>query len=224
MGSSQSIFKEFIASCIAKRSEHAKNSFVNLFWKEVGNSSYGKTAQGLLKKRVFDLRSNGMVPLPESPITQPFFASFITSFTRAVLGEILNGFPSDVRVFSVTTDGFLSNASDEQISKACSGPLFDAFAKGRLALDSSAQPLEIKHEIRQPLGWRTRGSATLMRGEDPDKGIVLQKGGIKTPDLMSLAEQNDHIVQLFLNRAPHHKLDYSVGIGLKGNCSPRVMA
>jgi hypothetical protein len=104
-----------------------------------------------------------MVELPESTLTQPFFASFITSFTRAVLGEILNGFPYTVRVFSVTTDGFLSNATNADPERACSGPLFDLFANGRRALVEKSEPLEIKHTIRQPVGWRTRGSATLKK-------------------------------------------------------------
>ncbi len=215
MDRDQPIFKNFITSCIANRSEHEKNSFGNLFWKEVGNSTYGKTAQGLRKKRVFDLRDDKMVELPESSLTQPFYASFITSFTRAVLGEVLNGFPRDVRVFSVTTDGFLSNATDAQIGQACKGPLFSAFSKGRLALDNSAQPLEIKHEIRQPLGWRTRGSATLKAGDDPKNGIVLQKGGIKIVEPMDAAEQNAYIIRKFLDRGPDDKLEYSVGINLK---------
>ncbi len=209
------VFRDFISSSIQKRAEHPKNSFENLFWKEVGNSTYGKTAQGLRKKRVFDLRSDDMVELPESPLTQPFFASFITSFTRAVLGEILNGFPREVRVFSVTTDGFLSTATDSQIATACSGRLFEEFSRARLTLDGSAQPLEIKHRICQPLGWRTRGSATLKAGEDERMGIVLQKGGIKTPELMDLPEQNQHVIELFLNRRPEDKINYTIGIGLK---------
>jgi len=109
----------------------------------------------------------------------------------------------------------LSNATDEQIGQACAGQLFSAFSKGRLALDNSAQPLEIKHEIRQPLGWRTRGSATLKSGDDPKNGIVLQKGGIKIVEPMDAAEQNAYIVQKFLNRGPDDMLEYTVGINLK---------
>jgi hypothetical protein len=49
------IFKGFIQQSIEKRNEHKKGTFDNLFWKEVGNSTYGKTAQGLRKRRVYDL-------------------------------------------------------------------------------------------------------------------------------------------------------------------------
>jgi len=213
--STKPIFKGFIAKAILERGKHPKGSFGNLFWKEVGNSTYGKTAQGLREKRVYDLRADDMVALPESSITQPFFASFITSFTRAVLGEILNGFRASTRVFSVTTDGFLSDASDAELNVACEGELFQTFANARLALDPKSVPIEVKRRIAQPIGWRTRGSATLKAGPDTSSSIVLQKGGIKTDSLFDLEEQNHFVIDLFLNRLPEQRLEYTVGIGLK---------
>ena len=210
---SQPIFNDFIKTCIENRSQHGKGTFDNLFWKEVGNSTYGKTAQGLRQKRVYNLHKDDMEVLPPSKITQPYFASFITSFTRAVLGEILNGFSDRVQVFSVTTDGFLSNARDLEIQQATTGDLFKAFSDARGKLDDNP-PLEIKHMVRQPLGWRTRGSATLKPG-DGDNGIVLQKGGIKTNNLFNLREENSTTVELFLNRHPEQKIDYKTGVGIK---------
>lgn len=208
------IFKDFIVNCITNRSEHEKGSFENLFWKEIGNSTYGKTAQGLKKKRVYDMREDNMVMLPESALTQPFLASFITSYTRAVLGEILNGFSKDVDVFSVTTDGFLSNASDEELEQATSGNIYNSFSQARKGLETDAVPLEVKHEIVQPIGWRTRGSATLEAGEGKNN-ILLQKGGIKVDPNFDVEQENDFIIELFLNRFPGQKLDYTIGIGLK---------
>ena len=174
------LFQPFIRFCIEERTKHKKENrkFEQQFWKEVGNSTYGKTAQGLTQKRVYDLRDDAMVQLPPSRVTQPFFASFITSFTRAVLGEILNRFSTDVEVFSVTTDGFLSNANDNDIEAATRGQLFQLFAEARRELSPMDTALEIKHEVVRPLGWRTRGSATLEPGEGCN-GYVLQKGGLK---------------------------------------------
>ncbi|MER9642399.1 DNA polymerase [Mesorhizobium sp. M0239] len=209
------IFSRFITDCITERSAHKKGTFENLFWKEVGNSTYGKTAQGLRKKRVYDLRDDDMVELPESTLTQPFFASFITSYTRAVLGEILNRFPSNVQVFSVTTDGFLSHASDAEIAAATSGPLFQSFRQARSRLVQDDQPLEVKHTIRQPLGWRTRGSATLKLGDGNKANIVIQKGGIKSQFDLTDQEENARVVELFFNRTPGETQQYTSGIGLK---------
>jgi hypothetical protein len=211
---SGSVFRGFIQTTIQKRAEHAKGTFDNLFWKEVGNSTYGKTAQGLRQKRVYDLRDDDMVKLPESEITQPYFAAFITSYTRAVLGEVLNGFSPDVHVFSVTTDGFLSNANDQEIEKATSGPLFATFIKGRVLLGSTEFPLEVKHIVRQPIGWRTRGSATLKTG-DGENGIVLQKGGLKTNPEFSTEQENAYTIRQFLGRKPDSVVEYKSGIGLK---------
>lgn len=209
-----SIFKTFIQDAIQKRSEHDKGTFHNMFWKEVGNSTYGKTAQGLRKRRVYDLRTDDMVDLPESPITQPFFAAFITSFTRAVLGEIINALPQSSSVFSVTTDGFLTNADLHSIEKALTGPITTTFSQARFDLVGSNDPVEIKHQIRRPIGWRTRGSATLEPGLGKDK-IVLQKGGIKTNQLLDLNQQNSHIIRLFLDRYPGQVIDYTIGLGIK---------
>lgn len=209
------VFRSFIQKCIMERSKHPKGSFENLFWKEVGNSTYGKTAQGLRNKRVYELRSDDMVALPESKLTQPFFAAFITSYVRAVLGEVLNGFPHNVRVFSVTTDGFLSNATDQEIHAATSGPIFQSFSTARNRLDVGSAALEVKHDIRQPIGWRTRGSATLRPGSSKDTGIVLQKGGIKTNRLFDTEQDNSFIVNLFLNREAGQRIDYTIGLGLR---------
>jgi hypothetical protein len=209
------IFSRFITDCISKRTAYDKGTFENLFWKEVGNSTYGKTAQGLRKKRVYDLRDDDMVELPESTLTQPFFASFITSYTRAVLGEILNRFAANVQVFSVTTDGFLSHASDIEIAGATSGPLFQSFRTARSRLVQDDQPLEVKHTIRQPLGWRTRGSATLKLGDGDKENIVIQKGGIKSQFDLTDREENARVVELFFNRTPGETQQYTSGIGLK---------
>ncbi|MGM4912791.1 DNA polymerase [Rhizobium sp. 768_B6_N1_8] len=208
------VFRDFIQTSVRNRNQHAKRTFDNLFWKEIGNSTYGKTAQGLRKKRVYDLQEDDMRNLPESKITQPYFASFITSYTRAVLGEMLNSFSARTQVFSVTTDGFLSNADDEEIDSATDGPLFSSFAEAQKQLDEKGQPLEVKHVVRRPIGWRTRGSATLVAGDD-ENGIVLQKGGIKTKSFNDPIEENKETVGLFLNRTPDKKIEYKSGVGIK---------
>lgn len=209
------VFSSFIRDCINRRNEHPKGTFDNLFWKEVGNSTYGKTAQGLREKRVYDVRSNDMERLPPSRLTQPFFASFITSYTRAVLGEIINSFPAEVHVFSVTTDGFLTTATAGHIEQAMTKPLATSFRKARTDLVGNDQALEIKHSVRQPIGWRTRGSATILPGTEGKTGIVLQKGGIKTNELLEGKLENDHIVRLFLDRTPGQLMTYTTGIGMK---------
>lgn len=213
------VFRDFIRDCVNKRQSYPKGSLDNLFWKELSNSSYGKTAQGLRAKRVFDLRDQDMKPLPPSKITNPFFAAFITSFVRAALGEVMNALPSSVCVFSCTTDGFLTNATAEQIEAASQGQICGLYRSSRDMLTGDPTVLEVKHRVRQPLGWRTRGQATLIEGTS-DKGddvnIVLAKGGIYTPaEHDSNRLQNEFITKLFLARKPDDRIQMATKTGIR---------
>lgn len=215
----EAVFGDFIADCIGKRSSFPKGSLENLFWKELSNASYGKTAQGLREKRAFDLRDRTTKPLPPSKITNPYFASFITSFVRAALGEIMNGLPEKVCVFSCTTDGFLTNATQAEIDAASNGPIIELYRQSRSALTGDPTVLEIKHRVRQPLGWRTRGQATIKPGTDPNggsKNVVLAKGGIRLPEFIEdTARENDEIVRLFLCRTPQDQVTLRLKTGVR---------
>jgi hypothetical protein len=199
------VFGHFIKSCLDERQKYPKGSLDNLFWKELANSTYGKTAQGLRERRVYDMRDLTTKLLPPSKITNPFFAAFITSFVRAVLGEIINRLPSKVEVFSCTTDGFLTNATPNQIEKSTAGNLAKLYRNARSKLTGKKEVLEIKHRIRQPLGWKTRGQATLKSGDlnpnDKTFHIVLAKSGIYTGPFLDTDElENEYITSLFLDR------------------------
>lgn len=195
-------FRSFVQHCVKKRKEHKPKSLEELFWKEITNSTYGKTAQGLKEKRAFDMRERMTKPLPESRITNPFYAAYITSYVRALLGEIMNALPADKMVFSCTTDGFLTDASDDDIAKAQKGKLGLLFGKARGEITGESKVLEIKHSIRQPLGWRTRGQATLKPGKGANS-FVLAKGGIRAPRSKETdVQQNDYITELFFSRSP----------------------
>lgn len=200
----QRIFMGFIRDCIKKRNDAGSKTLEGLFWKEISNSTYGKTAQGLMKKRVYDMREKATKQLPASEITNPCYASFITSFVRALLGEIMNNIPYKYQVFSCTTDGFLTNLPEDQIPNVISGQLANIFLKSRKELTGSDQIVEIKHKIKQPLGWRTRGQATLKTHSDSipeEQRVVLAKGGIFTPpEAEDNEEQNQSILDLFFDR------------------------
>jgi len=200
------IFGEFIKDCVKKRQIAGSKTLEGLFWKEISNSTYGKTAQGLRKKRVYDMRDRDTKPLPPSRITNPCFAAFITSYVRAVLGELINSIPIDSHVFSCTTDGFITNLKEDDIKTISTGPLSKIYANAREQLVGDPKMLEIKHAIRQPLGWRTRGQATLKQHPhllDNETGIVLAKGGIFTkPESETDEQQNNEVIDLFFNRTP----------------------
>lgn len=214
------IFGDFIKDCINKRMKAGSKTLEGLFWKEISNSTYGKTAQGLHEKRVYDLRDREGKSLPPSKITNAYYASYITSFTRAVLGEIMNSVPANRMVFSCTTDGFICNMTADEAVVCQQGVLSALYAKQRRLLTKDSTVLDKKHAVKRPLGWRTRGQATLDVGnvhpEQSDFHIVLAKGGIYTPpEFEEDDEQNAEIVRMFFERTPETRIVVEAKTGIR---------
>ena len=213
-------FRSYIEDCIRERSSHAKGTLKNLFWKELTNSTYGKLAQGLRTKRAFSLKSLDMVPLKPSRITNPYLAAFVTGYVRALLAEIMNGLPNSVTVFSCTTDGLLSTGTPSDMELATSGALASSYRDARIALTGNDDVVEIKHICARPLGWRTRGQATLSPGDSKPVGdpfnFVLAKAGIRVEkDCDGVADENAEIVRMFLDRAPDDKVTVKSLTGIR---------
>lgn len=187
---SDPVFAKYIKHCITERRKHPKKSLDDLFWKELSNSTYGKTAQGLREKRVYDSRAMDMAPLPPSKITNPYFAAYITSFVRAVIGEILNALPHPICVFSCTTDGFLTNANDSEIDNAIRGPAATAFRQTRESLTGEPAVVEVKHQVRCPLGWRTRGLCRLQHAAAGRRPHVVSRPPLLTFAYPGASKQN----------------------------------
>ncbi|MCJ2022114.1 DNA polymerase [Methylobacterium sp. E-065] len=152
------IFENFTRRVQLHRHQAGKGSLRGQLWKEIGNSLYGKTAQGVRQKRVFDPRSGRMDTMSPSAITSPWFAAYITGFVRALLGEILAGVPGHRTVVSATTDGFLTDAPLQELE--LNGPLCEMFRGVRERVFGSADILEEKHRVAQPVPMRTRGVFT----------------------------------------------------------------
>jgi hypothetical protein len=131
----------------------------------------------------------------------------------------MNGLPSEVCVFSCTTDGFLTNATKSDIDIATTGPMVSLYAESRDKLTGDPSVLEIKHKVRQPLGWRTRGQATIKPGTDASAGsanYVLAKGGIRLPEFIEeTALENAEIVSMFLNRTPFDQITLRLKTGVR---------
>ncbi len=231
--SNNRVFRDFLKICVDNRNKYDKGTVENLFWKEISNSLYGKTGQGLRERRIYDLKSDKVKRLGESKITNPCFASFVTSFARGTLGEIMNNLPSDVNIFSVTTDGFLTDSTPQQMENSVHGVLGRYFEDSRYKLTvkdsikwskSNVGIYETKHLVRQLLGWRTRGQSTLKSSIDSDwvdykpkddEKVVLAKSGIKLPNVFGKLVENDEIIKLFFNRKPTDVVPMTLGLGIK---------
>lgn len=207
-----------------KRANNGDDTLESLAAKLYANSVYGKIAQSLRPKNVFDTRQVRTTQLKPSPITNPAIAAHVTGFIRAILAELLNRIPRHRMVLSVTTDGFITDATEDEIdvSGPRSGPLCQRF-KGlcddlaiELADEDGKIPaipmLEIKHEAKQIVCMKTRGQLTSL----PIDGqkIVLARAGVQiamdAPSNVTGEDyrrlQNAAMLDLYLSRTPATKI------------------
>lgn len=115
------IFEAFVRKIRALRKAYAHDPVFDEYAKLLGNSVYGKTAQSLRDRNAFELATLDSRKIGPSAITNAAIAAHVTGFVRAVIGEMLHGIPAHRQVASVTTDGFLTNAREDEID--LSGPL-----------------------------------------------------------------------------------------------------
>ena len=123
--SDQRIFEPHVRETRRQRKFYAKGSLPEQYSKLVANSLYGKTGQGLKEKTVFDTGRMSSMKVPESALSNAPMAAFVTGFIRAVMGEIMLGIPPHRTVLSCTTDGILTDASEDELD--LSGELAQCF-------------------------------------------------------------------------------------------------
>lgn len=195
-----------------KKAAEGKDSLEEQAAKLYANSLYGKVCQSLRPKNVFDTRKVTSVRLKPSPITNPAIGAHVTGFIRAILAEILNRIPSYRRVLSVTTDGFLSDVSEQEIARCLTGPLCQRFQALCERIVPGSSMLEVKHQVAQVVCMKTRGQFT---GQPlPGKKIVLAKAGVQVvvdaPNDIDAEThktlQNEAMLDLYLNRHPGQKV------------------
>jgi hypothetical protein len=171
------------------RASYPKGSPLELLAKEAGNSLYGETGQGVgemktapANRRVFDSRSGESHPLPPSPITCPIVAAHTSGLPRAVVSEILGRLPPHVRVLSATTDGWLSDVTEEEARAAASGQVGRHFAGLRVLVDpaGSDEILEVKHRALTVLVAKTRHGVTIT--PVPGSKLICARAGHRLPE------------------------------------------
>lgn len=185
--------------------------------KLLGNSVYGRIAQGLRPKTAYDARGREYVELRPSPITNSAYAAHATGFIRAVLAEILNRIPREHVIASVTTDGFLTSADVEDID--LSGPMCRRYQQLCDWVLPGSQMLEVKHRVGQVLAMKTRGQLTTridaakpeyIGMSKPLDEIVIAKAGVQPqveikrgddPEVIR-RRQNEVMLDMYLARTP----------------------
>lgn len=179
-------FARFTTTINEIRAAHPKGSIFERMAKEIGNSLYGKIAQGVetMKarsdknhgRRVFNTEFGEMTTLPPSAITQPILAAFTTGLVRATLSEIISRLPEHRTVYSATTDGFLTDSTMDEID--LSGPAAKVFSKLRNLVSDSPSVIEEKHHVAQVIVTKTRGTITTMPANEtsPGKPVLARAG------------------------------------------------
>jgi hypothetical protein len=194
------IFEDFTRLVQTKRREFPKKTHaaLNELWKEVGNSAYGLTAQGLKDKNGFDPHTMRSQPILQSPLTEPFLAAWATSFIRAVLGEILAGLPENGTVVTATTDGLLTDVPIERLK--LDGPLCSYFADIRERLFGEREVLdpEPKHGARQLISVAVRTTFTALPA--PGQELVCAKGSVKPDTASEPVAQNRFMRRLYMDQ------------------------
>lgn len=171
------LFEPYVMRIRKLRGQFAKGSLDELYAKLLGNSLYGKTAQGLKKKKVFEAKKMKSVELPHSILTNAAIAAHTTGFIRAVLSEQIASIPPHRSVISATTDGFITDADESELK--LDGPMAKRFQALCDRVVPGSKMLERKHKVKQLIAVKTRGQLTAMPfGEEK---VVLAKAGVSVP-------------------------------------------
>lgn len=200
------IFSSFMSDVRGQRNNHEKGSLHERLWKELGNSLYGKTAQGLRAKTGFDAETGLSKTISKSSITHAFIAAYVTGVVRALLHELIQSIPAERTVISATTDGFLTDATLDEI--ALDGSVAKLFTAWYKEMDPSATSiLELKHGAQQIVAMKTRGQLTSVAHPDPAIEPVIAKASVRVPS--DVSDASAYMLDLYLNREPGQLVDAS---------------
>jgi hypothetical protein len=208
---------------IRKQASERGDVVLDRLAKEVGNSAYGKIAQGVAgrraipddddHRRVFDTENDAMRDLGPSRISQPMLAAYITGVVRAAVSEAIGRIESDHWVGSVTTDGFLSTIPPDAIDQT--GPVANVLEAVRRSITPEKPVIwEVKHtDERGVLVLKTRGCVSCSPGSP--NPIVAKAGHRLDRAFANSSEQAQAFLELALNRDYDTRLLRKSLIGLR---------
>lgn len=144
------------------KASFGKKSLPELLLKTAVCSIYGKTAQDLIDKESWNAFCDRMVNIGGSSITSPTHACLTTAGVRCVLLAALNEL-SDLgyKVYSVTTDGFITDAPKIVLDSLNLFGFSRLFRTARQALVGSDEMWSEKHHQTDLLNFTTRGNVSL---------------------------------------------------------------
>ena len=158
---------------LAKRL-YKDNPLVEKSLKTMVNSCYGKTAQNVSPKTRYSAKIMGRVDAEPSTVTSPYHATYTTALVRCMLIACINQLHDmGYHVYSVTTDGFITDAPTEVVRGLDAYGFAPIFQNGRYILNQTCedcdanQVWEPKHFNDTFLNITTRGNVAVN-----DKGVL----------------------------------------------------
>ncbi len=150
------------------------NPLVEKSLKTMVNSCYGKTAQNVSPKTRYNAKTMGRVDAEPSTVTSPYHATYTTALVRCMLIACINQLHDmGYHVYSVTTDGFITDAPTNVVRGLDAYGFAQIFQNGRYTLNQTRedcdanQVWEPKHFNDTFLNITTRGNVAVN-----DKGVL----------------------------------------------------
>ncbi len=150
------------------------NPLVEKSLKTMVNSCYGKTAQNVSPKTRYNAKTMGRVDAEPSTVTSPYHATYTTALVRCMLIACINQLHDmGYHVYSVTTDGFITDAPTDVVRRLDAYGFAQIFQNGRYVLNQTRedcdanQVWEPKHFNDTFLNITTRGNVAVN-----DKGVL----------------------------------------------------
>jgi len=191
------VFLPFMKEVRAQRNNYKTGSFEERLWKEIGNSLYGKLAQGLRKRAMFEPSSGLSKQIPQSQITNPYYAMHVTSMARALMTEMMLSIPDHHYIGNVTTDGFTTTADLGKGEIDLNGAICQRFRECYHMIESSDSEILIKkHEVACLNFMKNRGqeSVRFIKGEN----AIQARAGISLPK--GVKDKHKYMRDLYFNR------------------------
>ncbi|MDO5617257.1 hypothetical protein [Kocuria sp.] len=189
--------KQLIDDRNAAKALFGKGSLEEQTLKTGVNSVYGKTAQDVAEQRSWDALSQEMDNVGGSAISSPYHAATTTSFVRAQLLATMNQIVDRGGcVYSVTTDGFITDLSVDEVASLDLYGLAEPLRESRTALTGDPSIWETKHQQDDLVNFTTRGNASLSFGG------VCAHNGLKVPKgvVEDSAEDREYLLRAVVTR------------------------
>ena len=179
---------------------YGKGSPKEITAKLTNNAIYGKISQNLVSHNIRNVATNEMEVASSSSLTSPAHAAYITALVRCALcGTMEQLSERGFNNFSVTTDGFISDAPIEEINKCNIYGLRDVLSRSNNFLTGNPDVWAVKHEQERLFNITTR----VNQGFGPDdkyiSGVVSAATGYKgddfVKDYLERPEEGMHITQ-----------------------------